>query len=123
MMSENTEKALYQQALSRFGLERQLRMVQEECAELIVAVSKVIREPGNVERIKDLIEETADVQIMCGQLAIIYGKDKIDAMMLKKHNRLRKRLVAMPDGENGGWVLADSAPDSKRNKEGKETAG
>lgn len=108
-MSENTEECLYQKALSEFGLERQLRMVQEECAELIVAVSKVIREPGDEKRIAGLIEEAADVQIMCGQLAMIYGKDRIDAMMLKKHYRLRKRLAAMPD--------------SKRNKEGKETAG
>ena len=89
----NTEKELYQQALSRYGLERQLRMVQEECAELIVAASKVIREPGNEKRVEDLIEETADVRIMCGQIAAIYGKDRIDAMMLKKHDRLRKRLA------------------------------
>ncbi len=93
-MKQQEMTEVYEKLHTMYGLEAQLRMVQEECAELIVAASKVIREPDNPKRGDDIIEEAADVAIMIGQLRTIYGGERIDEMMLKKCDRLRKRLEA-----------------------------
>ena len=55
-----------------YGKEPQLGMAQEECAELIQAISKVRRKGETKEAIEHLAEEIADVRIMCAQLMHLY---------------------------------------------------
>ena len=82
---------LYEKVLTKYGRAHQLRMLQEECAETIVAVNHVLRgrEKENV-----LIEELADLEIMCGQMRLIYGSYNIDVAKIKKLDRLSASLIA-----------------------------
>ena len=77
------------------GMRFQNMIAQEECAELIQAISKCLRSkdfPVKYER-ENLIEEMADVMICLEQLQIMYYIDdeEIYAMKQKKENRLIER--------------------------------
>lgn len=77
------------------GMRFQSMIAQEECAELIQAISKCLRSkdfPVEYER-ENLIEEMADVMICLEQLQIMYYIDdeELYAMKQKKENRLIER--------------------------------
>ena len=70
-------------AISAWGIEPQLDMCIEECAELIQAISKIKRikylNPDNPDhalivqkRLANIKKELADVQLMINQLSTIY---------------------------------------------------
>ena len=71
-----------------WGEDEQKRMMIEECAELVDALSKEHR-----GRVCDVVGELADVQIMLWQMMCVYGKDKVNTAISKKMARLRDRLV------------------------------
>ena len=56
-----------------YGKEAQMGVAQEECAELIQAISKVRRKGESGETLGHLAEEIADVNIMCRQLTLLFG--------------------------------------------------
>ena len=56
-----------------YGKEPQMGVAQEECAELIQAISKIRRKGETVETLDNLVEEIADVSIMCAQLEELFG--------------------------------------------------
>ena len=94
-----TNYAVYQKAIRVYGKDEQLRMAQEECAELIQAVNKYHRaikfgsEKEQLTALENIIEETADVEIMCEQIRIITGSSSsINAIKEEKTKRLEKRL-------------------------------
>ncbi len=58
------------QIADHYGLDEQLNMLQEECAELIQAVSKYKRK----EQLGDLYEEITDVKIMLQQVDYLLDK-------------------------------------------------
>jgi len=74
MTNEVNEEELYKRALRIWGKEPQMLQVIEEMSELIKEILK------NVNRKKDntaeIIEETADVEIMLGQLKCCYDIKK-----------------------------------------------
>lgn len=77
------------------GIRFQSMIAQEECAELIQAISKCLRSkdfPVEYER-ENLIEEMADVMICLQQLQYMYYIDdeELYAMKQKKENRLITR--------------------------------
>ena len=75
----------------RYGKESQLRQLQEECAELIVACSKQLR--GQDKSINNVIEELADVRIMIEQIEYLYGiKNLVEDDMEYKLNRQLERM-------------------------------
>ena len=62
----------------------------EECAELIKALLKARRRSGSIE---DIIDEIADVTIMCEQLKIMFGCEKEVAERIDyKINRQLERM-------------------------------
>ena len=76
-------------AQEKFGSENQLRMLQEECAELIVAVSKYFR----YNTTEELIEEGVDVELMLAQLKLLLKSPLAwKKMRQKKLERLLKLL-------------------------------
>jgi NTP pyrophosphatase (non-canonical NTP hydrolase) len=77
--------------LAAQGMQSQLDQTQEECAELIQAISK-FRRKKTVERKSDLLEEIADVSIMVMQLYEIFGKDEIEQRIKEKLARSEGRL-------------------------------
>lgn len=83
------DKDILIEAISKFGEEKQIDMAIEECSELINALEKFRR--GRVERF-DVITEIADVQIMCEQMAIIFGEGGVFIEKQRKLERLKERL-------------------------------
>lgn len=80
---------IYNRAIEKFGTVEQIRMAQEECAELIAVLNQSLR--GRVGLL-ELTEEIADVQIMLDQLKIIFGEQNCSIMYQKKMARLQERL-------------------------------
>ena len=90
---ENTQKC--RELLEIYGVEPQLHMQIEECAELIVAVCKLFRgEP--LERVK---EEMTDVYVMLEQLCEMYGisEEELNNRAEKKLDRALKRAMSEAD--------------------------
>lgn len=92
---EQNEKTSCVLAVEKFGPESQINMAIEECAELIDALCKFRR-----ERVGSLavVTEIADVQIMCEQLAYMFGEKAVADERSKKIERLTRR-IAKYDGK------------------------
>jgi NTP pyrophosphatase (non-canonical NTP hydrolase) len=68
-------------------------MIIEECLELALALQKLKRKRGDAEeKIKNVIDEIADVSIMIRQAQKIFDAVKIQERIDYKMNRLDKRL-------------------------------
>lgn len=82
------EYLILENAIERYGAEAQEGIAQEECAELIQAISKKHRgKPNNIA------EEIADVEIMLEQLKIINGcENEVKEIRKQKISRLQKNL-------------------------------
>lgn len=92
MNSDKIERQkVYSKAIDQYGLEAQMNQLQEECAELIVAVNKY-RRNGSVAE-PDLLEELADVTIMVEQITLaLNGQFQVDQYVSFKINRLSERI-------------------------------
>ncbi|WP_105303081.1 hypothetical protein [Anaerolactibacter massiliensis] len=93
------ERAVLKAAIDKYGPQNQLAMAQEECAELIQAISKLNRagssdHPGRTAKaaMNNLMEETADVGIMLDQIRIMYPSHAYDTIRAQKIARLEKRM-------------------------------
>lgn len=82
------EDAIFIKAIAKYGAEEQEGVAQEECAELIQAISKKHRgKPHNIA------EEIADVEIMIAQLKIINDcENEVKEIRKQKISRLAKNL-------------------------------
>lgn len=90
-MKTELDNEILQAAIESFGVQSQLDMAIEECAELIDALMKHRRGRNDIQAV---VTEIADVQIMMAQLEIIFaGNSKIVEMeRMRKMDRLRNRL-------------------------------
>ena len=93
------ERAVLKAAIDKYGNDSQLAVAQEECAELIQAISKLKRagnsdHPGRTAKaaLNHLMEEHADVQIMLDQIRIMYPSKAYDTIRAQKIARLQKRM-------------------------------
>lgn len=94
-MNRVERKRLYKQAVSKWGYSLQLCMLMEESAELIQAVSKVVRRGEKDNSVYDnLAEEMADVEVMIEQIKITTDwmllEDKVRFWKEKKLLRLKE---------------------------------
>jgi len=80
---------IFKKAIEVYGIEPQFNMVFEECGELINALAKFIR--GRNDK-SDVITELADVSIMIGQMAYLFGYDDFIKERDAKLERLKERL-------------------------------
>ena len=80
-----------------YGKEPQMGVTQEECAELIQAISKVRRKGETVETLDNLVEEIADVSIMCAQLEELFGVRA--SVALRMHQKLDRQLERIAEGD------------------------
>lgn len=89
-----TQKLTCHRILEHYGIESQRRILVEECAELIQAVSKVERSGSSSETIKNLFAEIADVEIMLEQVKHYYSeygtKRLIDYKLIRQLERIKK---------------------------------
>ena len=80
-----------------YGKEPQMGVAQEECAELIQAISKIRRKGTNTETMRHLAEEIADVQIMCEQLIFLY--DIEPEVTAHYFGKLKRQLERIAEGD------------------------
>lgn len=80
---------IYDKALEKWGYDKQLLMVVEECGELLSVLGK-----ENRRRVAycDVITELADVSIMVEQMAQYFGWDEFQKERVQKLKRLEERL-------------------------------
>jgi len=64
-----SEEVILRKVINKFGKEAQCRQVMEECAELIQATNKMLRDDADRE---NLITEISDVLLMIDQLKIMF---------------------------------------------------
>jgi NTP pyrophosphatase (non-canonical NTP hydrolase) len=97
------ENEILLQAIATYGENEQSRVAMEELAELIRAINKYHRAKTDEHR-QNLIEEMADVYIMLHQISIMYdisGVREIEPVINERLARLRERLEAEDNAENG----------------------
>ena len=91
MIPYEERRAVYEEAIATYGIERQIMMAVEEMAELTKELAKSFRPGGTT--LEKLVDEIADVTIMVEQLRLGFDanqrvQDRIDY----KVQRLAKRL-------------------------------
>lgn len=74
-----------------YGLRNQLVKTNEECGELIVAVSK-LQQVCSEKNISNVKEEIADVAVMVFQIALDFGIDDISKIIERKIDRQIERI-------------------------------
>lgn len=86
-----SEEVTLRKVINKFGKEAQCRQVMEECAELIQATNKMLRDDADRE---NLITEISDVLIMIDQLKIMF-KVKEREITKERFNTIEelKRMV------------------------------
>ncbi len=77
-------------ALATYGIQIQLRQLQEECGELITSVNHLFR--GRIEPV-ELLNELADVEIMIKQIKLFYDNGQYERVFDRKINNLAERLA------------------------------
>lgn len=87
-------KKILERAIDTYGMHTQVDMCLEEMAELSKALLKMRRSGGDIaDKLDNIREEIADVQIMIDQMRIIYGADQVYRIERAKLDRLEQRLA------------------------------
>lgn len=91
-MSDEELQTIWRQSIDHYGRQLQSIVCMEECAELIQAISKKLRDPTSPN--DHLAEEMTDVIICLNLLKLMYGiTDKeIHNRVVAKTLRLSKRM-------------------------------
>lgn len=87
---DGDDKKFLDKVVNTYGKENQLKVMQEELAECVAAISHYLR--GRDFAFQEMMEEMADVFIMFSQFYLIYDSD-IQFHLERKMNRLKERLV------------------------------
>lgn len=91
-----TDHELATSARMHYGMEMQLRCIQEEAAELIVAISHHLRPNRPDSGTGEIAEEAADLIVLLAQLADFLGPGALDQPIYRSEDKLRKKLEAKP---------------------------
>lgn len=88
--------SVYERTIKKYGVDRQIECVVEECAELIKAIQKYKRaQAGHHSKVTeaDVIGEAVDVEIMLTQLKLIFPNVNLwHALKRAKLRRMEQRL-------------------------------
>ena len=87
---DGDEKKFLDKVVNTFGKDNQLKVMQEEMAECVAAISHYLR--GRDFAFMEMTEEMADVFVMLSQFYLMY-ESEIHFHLERKMNRLRERLV------------------------------
>jgi NTP pyrophosphatase (non-canonical NTP hydrolase) len=90
--TEEELEVLLNKAREQWGVEGRFRKAQEECGELIVAISHFLSSRNKASS-EDVASEVADVILMCKQLTIILGKNIVEDKIQEKINKFHKQLL------------------------------
>lgn len=89
----NIDKSVLNDAITKWGVDDQLFMLQEECMELAMAIHKFYRRDLSDEHKAKIEDEFADVLIMSEQAKLILDMDNVQKRIDFKIDRLKKRLL------------------------------
>ena len=100
MILSDEQRDVCKLAIEIYGVNNQVDMCLEEMSELTKALLKYRRysEAPNISKerkdglLANIIEEIADVIVMCEQMAMVHGEDYVEAMLKHKIDRLAGRL-------------------------------
>lgn len=103
LLNQNKYYSVVSNSLSTDGGEKKLRIAQEECAELIQAISKHLRDPDCSKNRLTVLEELADVCICVNYVAMAMKISYYDVNRAidVKIERERKRLEEVKNVEEG----------------------
>ncbi len=92
------DDAILDEAIEKYGFEKQVDMIQEECIELALAIQK-LRRKGYLSSIEteQVIDKIAGIKIMIRQAEKLFNSDKINARVSFKIERLKERLDKIID--------------------------
>ena len=93
--------------VEHYGIGVQMGVAQEECAELIQAISKVQRRGAGPETLGHLAEEVADTFIVCYQMAVGFG---ITSEVLAEIERKLDRQMERIEKGNKHYEATESQP-------------
>lgn len=85
--------AVYRATLQKWGAEAQYDQAVEECAELIAVLKHFRRGKVGEEAV---VSELADVILMAGQLAYMFGEGKVEQAVEEKLRKLAL-LLSTPE--------------------------
>lgn len=88
------DRAIIKDSIRHYGADIQTVVAMEECAELIQAISKTIRDPGSRIVLANLTEEMADVLISVAILQEIYDvpDEMLNNWIASKQQRVVERM-------------------------------
>jgi len=85
------ENEIYRKALDKWGIDAQMNIAAEECAEFIKEVLKLGRVVNGSTK-SDVIDEIADVIIMMDQMKIVFGTLPVEKAKKAKLERLERMI-------------------------------
>jgi NTP pyrophosphatase (non-canonical NTP hydrolase) len=83
------DREIYRRTLEKWGVEAQYDQAVEECAELIAVLKHYRRGKVDEDRV---IEELADVWLMVGQLAFMFGEERVRGVVQVKVDKLHQLM-------------------------------
>lgn len=86
------QQRINQKAVDTWGIETQIYMLVEECAELIQAACKIANRGNKSEHMENFLEEIADVEVMIGQMKCMFNGEIIEEIKLRKLKKLELKL-------------------------------
>ena len=89
----NIDKSVLNDAITKWGTDDQIFMLQEESMELAMAIHKFYRRDFSAEGMRKIEDEFADVLIMSEQAKLILNMDNVQKRIDFKIDRLKKRLL------------------------------
>lgn len=85
---------------NHYGLEPQLNVLQEECAELIQSISKYRRDGIKLDSIPSgVLYEIADVEIMLEQIRILFGDLISNEINSIKDEKITRQMARISESE------------------------
>jgi NTP pyrophosphatase (non-canonical NTP hydrolase) len=89
------EQEWYNEMITYYGTNDRVRLLMEECGELVQAGNKILRYPDSDEARSNLLEEMVDVSIMIEQVRTLfnYSDTEWNRMEQYKVNRCKKRFL------------------------------
>ena len=86
---------LTKEIVTHYGANDRLRLLMEECGELVQAGNKILRYPDDDEKRVNLLEEMVDVSIMIEQIRVLFNYSDIEWNKMEQYkiNRCRKRYL------------------------------
>lgn len=88
-MEKREKLSLFKRAIEQWGVHPQVRMVFEECSELMNALAKTYRCRATKE---DVITELADVAILVEQMAVVFGYEEYEKEIERKLEKFKQKL-------------------------------